>query len=46
MIVITGSLRMAALSRELLGILDPDEYEEAQTTRIIFEGTDYLTKLV
>lgn len=46
LIVITGSLRMAALSRELLGILDPDEYEEAQATRIIFEGTDYLTKLV
>ena len=46
LIVITGSLRMAALSRELLGILDPDEYEEAQATRAIFEGTDYLTKLV
>lgn len=46
LIVITGSLRMAALSRELLGILDPDEYEESQATRVIFEGTDYLTKLV
>lgn len=46
LIVITGSLRMAALSRELLGILDPDEYEEAQATRAIFEGTDYLTKLI
>ena len=45
LIVITGSLRMAALSREILGLLDADELAEAQTTRTIFEGKDYLSKL-
>lgn len=45
LIVITGSLRMAALSREILGLLSADELEEAGSTRAIFEGKDYLTKL-
>ena len=45
LIVITGSLRIAALAREILGLLDGDELEEAQLTRMIFEGKDYLTKL-
>ncbi len=45
LIVITGSLRMAALSREILGPLDPNQREEANNTRAIFEGKDYLTKL-
>jgi dihydrofolate synthase/folylpolyglutamate synthase len=45
LIVITGSLRMAALSREILGLLDAAELQEAQATRAIFEGQDYLSKL-
>ncbi len=45
LIGITGSLRIAALAREILGLLDGDELEEAQLTRMIFEGKDYLTKL-
>jgi len=46
LIVITGSLRMVALSREILGLLSADELQEAQNTRAIFEGKDYLTKLI
>ncbi len=45
LIVITGSLRMAALSREILGLLNADERQEASNTRAIFEGRDYLSKL-
>ncbi len=45
LVVITGSLRMAALSREMLGLLNDDELEEAHKTRAIFEGQGYLTKL-
>lgn len=45
MIVVTGSLRTAALSRELLGLLTENEREEALLTRNIFEGADYLSKL-
>ena len=45
LIVITGSLRIAALARELLGLLNEAELEESQMTRAIFEGKDYLTKL-
>ncbi len=45
LIVITGSLRMAGLTRETLGLLDAAELEEAQLTRTIFEGADYLKRL-
>jgi hypothetical protein len=45
LIIITGSLRVAALSREILGLLDDNELEEARQTRVIFEGNDYLKKL-
>jgi dihydrofolate synthase/folylpolyglutamate synthase len=45
LIVITGSLRMAALSREMLGLLNNEELEEARKTRAIFEGQAYLTKI-
>ena len=43
--VITGSLRTAALAREHLGLLTPEELSEAQRTRTLFEGVDYLSKL-
>jgi dihydrofolate synthase/folylpolyglutamate synthase len=45
LIVITGSLRIAAIAREMLSLLDEKELEEARLTRAIFEGNDYLTKL-
>ncbi len=45
LIVITGSLRVVALSREILGLLSADELQEARRTRAIFEGKEYLTKL-
>lgn len=45
LIVITGSLRMAAAAREAFGLLSPDELVEAQATRAIFEGDDYLSRL-
>lgn len=45
LVVITGSLRMAALAREILGLLDADELDEAHITRAIFEGKDYLSRL-
>lgn len=43
--VIGGSLRMAAAAREAYGLLTEDELAEAQATRTIFEGDDYLAKL-
>jgi dihydrofolate synthase / folylpolyglutamate synthase len=45
LIVITGSLRLAAAAREAFGLLSPDERAEAQATRAIFDGEDYLAKL-
>lgn len=45
LVVITGSLRMAALSREMLGLLNNEELDEARKTRVIFEGQGYLNKL-
>lgn len=45
LVVITGSLRLAAAAREALGLLTPDELAEAQATRAIFEGPDYLSRL-
>jgi len=44
-IVVTGSLRTVARSRELLGLLDAAALDEAQLTRDIFEGAEYLNKL-
>jgi dihydrofolate synthase / folylpolyglutamate synthase len=43
--VVTGSLRMAAAARETYGLLSTAELAEAQATRMIFEGEDYLAKL-
>jgi dihydrofolate synthase / folylpolyglutamate synthase len=45
LVVITGSLRLAAAAREAFGLLSPDELAEAQATRAIFDGKDYLAKL-
>lgn len=44
-IIIAGSLRMAAAAREALGFLTADELAEAQATRAIFEGDDYLSRM-
>jgi dihydrofolate synthase/folylpolyglutamate synthase len=44
-VVVAGSLRMAAAAREFYGLLSPEELEEAWTTRAIFEGEDYLSRL-
>lgn len=44
-IVVAGSLRMAAAAREAFGLLSPDDLEEARRTRAIFDGADYQTKL-
>lgn len=44
--VVTGSLRMAAAAREAFGLLSADELDEARATRAIFEGEDYLKRLV
>lgn len=43
--VICGSLRVAGLARELLGLLDGELLAEARATREIFEGMDYLRRL-
>ncbi len=45
LVVITGSLRMAAAAREACGLLSPEEMVEARATRAIFDGDDYLKKL-
>jgi dihydrofolate synthase / folylpolyglutamate synthase len=45
LIVITGSLRMAAAAREAFNLLTADELAESQATRAIFEGDDYLARL-
>lgn len=44
-IVICGSLRVAAAAREWLGLLTREALDEARATREIFEGEDYLRKL-
>jgi dihydrofolate synthase/folylpolyglutamate synthase len=44
-IAISGSLRMAAAAREWLGLLTPEAQLEAEATRAIFSGADYLAKL-
>ncbi len=45
LVVVTGSMRMAAAAREAYGLLSDEELAEAQATRKIFEGEDYLAKL-
>lgn len=46
LVVIAGSLRLAAAAREAIGLLDSEALAEAQATRRIFEGEDYLARLV
>jgi len=41
LIVVAGSLRMAAAAREALGLLDADALNEAARTRALFEGERY-----
>jgi dihydrofolate synthase/folylpolyglutamate synthase len=43
--VVMGSLRMAALAREYLGLLPPEALAEAQATRALLEGEGYLARL-
>jgi dihydrofolate synthase/folylpolyglutamate synthase len=45
LVVVAGSLRLAAAAREWLGLLTADELEEARLTRALFDGPDYLAKL-
>lgn len=44
-VVVSGSLRMAAATREAFGLLTPNELDEARQTRSIFEGENYLKQL-
>jgi folylpolyglutamate synthase/dihydropteroate synthase len=46
LVVVAGSLRMAAAAREYYGLLSADELEESRATRAIFDGDDYLSKLL
>lgn len=41
LIVVAGSLRVAAAAREALGLLDASALDEARRTRARFEGEDY-----
>ncbi len=43
--IIMGSLRMAAVAREALGLLSSAERAESQATRALFEGDGYLERL-
>ncbi len=45
LIVVAGSLRMAAAAREAFGLLSPEEADEARITHTIFEGAAYRSKL-
>jgi dihydrofolate synthase/folylpolyglutamate synthase len=45
LIVVAGSLRMAAAAREAFGLLSAEDLEEARLTRAIFEGEAYQRKL-
>ena len=45
LVVVAGSLRIAAAAREAFGLLTPDALAEARATRAIFEGDDYRAKL-
>lgn len=44
LVVVCGSFRLAGRVREILSLLTPEELEEAQHTRLMFEGTDYQTR--
>lgn len=46
LIVVSGSFRVAALGRETLGLLSADALDESRRTRVIFEGDDYLKRLI
>lgn len=45
LVVIAGSMRMAAAAREHFGLLTPAEIAEAEATRAIFDGSGYLARL-
>ncbi len=45
LIVVAGSLRMAAAAREAFGLLSADDLDEARITHTIFEGAEYRSKL-
>ncbi len=45
LVVVAGSLRMAAAAREAYGLLTLEDAEEARLTRAIFEGSEYQSKL-
>lgn len=45
LVVVAGSLYLAAEAREALGLLDPGELAEAKLTREVFSGDDYLAKV-
>ena len=45
LVVVSGSLRMAARARVLLGLLNAEALAEAQLTEEVFSGADYLARL-
>jgi len=45
LVLVGGSLRLAALTREALGLLDADALAEAIATRALFEGDAYDRKI-
>jgi folylpolyglutamate synthase/dihydropteroate synthase len=46
LVVVGGSLRLAAAAREALGLLTPELAAEARATRALFEGPGYLGRMV
>ncbi len=46
LLVVSGSLRLAAAAREAFGLLPPELAVEARATRALFEGPGYLSRLV
>lgn len=46
LVVVGGSLRLAAIAREALGLLPPDLAAEARATRALFDGPGYLGKMI
>ena len=45
LVVVSGSLRLAARARVLLGLLDAETLAEAQLTEEVFSGAGYLARL-
>ena len=45
LVVVSGSLRLAARARVLLGLLDAETLAEAQLTEAVFSGAGYLARL-